>query len=318
MPAAPVVEAPAPVAPAVEALPAPAGEAEEFDGAVTTVALPDSKRVPAAPPSPAPASQPAGADKTVALDEAGAEAALGPTVGLADLVGPAGPPAVVAPAPALDDLLAAELARGPEALAAAEEGPSTPWSAPAELGAAPPPPKPLSLLQAALVSLATAVVVMVAGIWLTRWQAGAGDEVVLGASSPASKGEPVAAVSGATTAGGAAPSARATAPPTTAPATSAPAPPVPAASAAPTAAGGPDPATLPPDMGLLLVVFSGPPEALVYLKGKSVGPVGRPVQTKCGFNNVRVGKEPGPVYLSEGKPVSVKCQALTEVVMSPK
>ena len=72
-------------------------------------------------------------------------------------------------------------------------------------------------------------------------------------------------------------------------------------------------------LGILIVRFTGSDGARVYRKGRDVGPVNGKIRLPChqpAF--VRVGKEPGPTWLSAGRTVQLACQAQTEVDMSPK
>ena len=74
-----------------------------------------------------------------------------------------------------------------------------------------------------------------------------------------------------------------------------------------------DGSNLPANRGYLVVRFDGPPEARVYLNGKAAGPVGDRLEVACGRVFVRVGKEPGPSWLSKGAAAAIGCQSVTEL-----
>ncbi len=87
-------------------------------------------------------------------------------------------------------------------------------------------------------------------------------------------------------------------------------------SATPPAGASVDAAKLPPNVGLLKVNFVGPSGGKVYLFAQSFGNVGVPLKVPCGGGKfVRVGRPPGPTWLSGGQSVFIKCQALTEVTL---
>jgi len=195
-----------------------------------------------------------------------------------------------------------------------------------------------------VVGLGTLVLVTTAGIWWTRSRlsveaepqetaAPSASATALSATSPApgpepsrSTADPATAIASAAAGG----SAAASATPTVSATASAAATVSATASAAPTAASTPpeepakvddeggDGADLPSDAGLLRVSFAGPPEAQVYWRGKAVGAVGRKLKVPCGLAFVRVGKTPGPEWLSKGKSVAIKCQAVTDVTLEAR
>jgi len=175
----------------------------------------------------------------------------------------------------------------------------SPWSKEndeAERDDARPVGEPISLLTSMLITLVTAAIVMGAGIWWVRRSARVVPPPMPVATAPPPK-SPRTPPPRAT----AQPSATATATGTA----SAPAPET-------------DPSKLPPTMGYLRVKWSGPADAQVFLFGKSIGKVGEPVEISCaGMQNVRVGTEER-AWLSDGRPVKVACQKLTEIEIPPK
>ena len=70
-------------------------------------------------------------------------------------------------------------------------------------------------------------------------------------------------------------------------------------------------------MGLVRVTFPQAPDAKVYVYGKDYGAVGEKLQVPCGRSFLRVGKLPGPAWLSQGSSVLVQCRAVTEVTLQP-
>ena len=64
------------------------------------------------------------------------------------------------------------------------------------------------------------------------------------------------------------------------------------------------------------------PRTLNYKTGDAYlhaahGRTNQQVMVKCGLRWVRLGKEPGPVWLSAGKTVDVACQSVTRVSIEP-
>ncbi len=71
--------------------------------------------------------------------------------------------------------------------------------------------------------------------------------------------------------------------------------------------------------GLLLVRFKGPAGARVYASGKDVGPVNSKISLPCHKPAViRIGKTPGPTWLSAARTVQLACKAQTVLDLSPK
>jgi eukaryotic-like serine/threonine-protein kinase len=75
---------------------------------------------------------------------------------------------------------------------------------------------------------------------------------------------------------------------------------------------------LPANRGLLRVTFDAPPDAQVYLLGKPVGQVGQKIDVPCGRSFIRVGKMPGPMWLSQGQSVYIQCRLVTDVSLPPQ
>jgi hypothetical protein len=191
-------------------------------------------------------------------------------------------PPVMAPPPAV-----AHPAPTPP-VAASPNQTTTPW-VPAEEPAV--APSKLSLSTAVLITIATAVVVLAFGTWWVRR-----DSTVV---------EPVA------------PTAETSAPKAATP------PPKPARRTRPKAAPKPvvdtrDGSDLPANQGYLTVKFPKN-EGEVYFFTTSQGPVNKKLAVTCGTAFMRIGKsEPlGVRWLSEGKPVVVACQKVTEVSVEP-
>jgi hypothetical protein len=161
---------------------------------------------------------------------------------------------------------------------------------------------PLSLGKAALIALGTALLVLAVGLWWTRRQVSL-TEVPVAEPRSATASASVSAPPSAST-----PAASATA--------SA------AASATATAATDEDArdgSELAPGLGLLKVTFTGPPDpdAVVYQYSKPLGPVGKKIEVPCGQLFLRVGKAPGPSWLSKGAGVVVRCRAVNELTLAP-
>jgi hypothetical protein len=76
---------------------------------------------------------------------------------------------------------------------------------------------------------------------------------------------------------------------------------------------------LPPDQGYLEVLFNGEHGGIVFFKRKMMGPVGQAIKVPCKDPHwVRIGKMPGPRWLSKGTTIRVKCQGLTKKFVSPR
>ena len=166
-------------------------------------------------------------------------------------------------------------------------------------------PKKLSLVKAVLVALVTAGLVMAVGIWWTRRSMNV-DVAASASTKPSAK--PVVSASGSINILG-----PGSAKPSASTATSA----APSASAVASEQEG-DGSELPATLGYLEVNFNGEQGGEVYVHGKLYGPVGKKLRVPCkrpGF--VRIGKLPGPRWLSKGKPVSIKCQATTTTSFTP-
>ena len=80
-------------------------------------------------------------------------------------------------------------------------------------------------------------------------------------------------------------------------------------------------APIPKDRAVLLV--HSPPEGWVYVQGAPAGKTDEPIETSCGRRFVRVGTEmdergmQGVRWLSEGKPLLLRCGQRHEVPLSP-
>jgi hypothetical protein len=165
------------------------------------------------------------------------------------------------------------------------------------------------LWQAALIALLTAVVVAAAGVWLARQQ------LTVAAPDPGEPAEPPAtATVEATAAPSVVPSATASAAASASASASADSGALPTASAS-ASADGRDGSELPPSRGYLIVHFPTVPEGQVYLLGKKFGAPGQKLDVPCGRTFVRVGKAPGPSWLSTGVGLKVECQSVTEITL---
>jgi hypothetical protein len=92
------------------------------------------------------------------------------------------------------------------------------------------------------------------------------------------------------------------------------------ASASASAAAAEDPRdgkALPPNRGLLRVRFESAPDAQVFMPDKPVGAVGQKLDVPCGRSFVRVGRVPGPKWLSQGQSVYVQCRLVTDITLPP-
>jgi hypothetical protein len=67
--------------------------------------------------------------------------------------------------------------------------------------------------------------------------------------------------------------------------------------------------------GYLVVKSSA--DATVYATAVRAGPTNRKLKVRCGLRWVRLGSEPGPVWISPGKTVNVACQSVTHVEIEP-
>lgn len=175
----------------------------------------------------------------------------------------------------------------------------SPWSKEreeTERGGTEPVGEPISLLTSVLITVGTAALVMGAGIWWVRRSAQVTPPPMpVPATAPArvAPKEPVSAKPKPSASATATASASATAP-------------------------AKDPSKLPPTMGYLQVKWSGQEDAQIFLFGKSIGKVTERVELPCsGMQNVRVGTADRQ-WLSDGKPVKVGCQKLTELEIKPK
>lgn len=187
---------------------------------------------------------------------------------------------------------------------------ASPWNSPSS---PPKPAKKLSMGKAVLVTIVTAVLVMGVGIWWTR----RGMDVDVGSDPPAGSAKPTSSAVRNLLA----PSSTASAAKSAAPSASASSSAAPSASALEVPPPGQegDGSELPTNLGYLKVNFNGEQGGEVYVHGKSYGPVGQLLRVPCdrpGY--VRIGKMPGPRWLSQGKPVTIKCQATTTTGFSPK
>jgi hypothetical protein len=84
-------------------------------------------------------------------------------------------------------------------------------------------------------------------------------------------------------------------------------PPAPVASA--------DGSGLPPKRGYLWVRSSA--QSVVFVNGISTGATNSRLEVPCGWRFVRLGREPGPTWLSPGQTVDVTCQGFTTVTIQP-
>ena len=79
-----------------------------------------------------------------------------------------------------------------------------------------------------------------------------------------------------------------------------------------------DAVDLPADMGYLLVLFNGEQGGSVFFNRRMIGPVGKRLRVSCKEAKwMRIGKMPGPRWLSKGTTVRIKCQGLTKKFASP-
>ncbi|MBN4059233.1 hypothetical protein JYT22_01115, partial [Endomicrobium sp. AH-315-J14] len=230
----------------------------------------------------------------------------------ADLFGMAGSEDSSPSAPEAEPAAAKATPGASDAAAAAPDAAASPWKKPDAVEEEP-TSKPLSWGAMILLTLLTAALVMAVGIWLTRRQMRITGPppaaATASASSKSATSQSASATTKATPPTGTA-SAKAT------PSATATASATASASAAPAADDGRDGSALPPKMGYLKVNFTGPPGGAIYLRGKRLGAVAEKIETKCGFAFIRVGKEPGPQWLSAGVSVAIKCQAVTEVTVA--
>jgi len=175
----------------------------------------------------------------------------------------------------------------------------------------------LSIGKAIGIAVLTAVIVMAVGIWWSRQQL----------DVPVPTAAPSAAPSASTTTRG--PTTRASQTPVTTRSSAAPIASTSAVpSAEPSAAEPPaDPASsdeggdgseLPPTLGYLQVKFNGEQGGEVFVFAKSYGPVGQKLKVPCNRPAfVRIGKTPGPRWITKGKTVSIACQKVTVTFISP-
>lgn len=184
--------------------------------------------------------------------------------------------------------------------------------APAEAVVAPPAPEPVAkaprrsplvplLLLALLLSAgATALVVLELGPFARP--------------KPAARVEPPRPAAAAPTPTPSLPPAQPSAAPA---APSAAATPSAAPSAAPPApsSAGADGSELKWDEGYLVV--RSPASVDVYATGFKLGPTNQKNKSKCGLRFVRLGEKEPPRWLSKGRTVDVKCQAVTELEIAP-
>ena len=71
-------------------------------------------------------------------------------------------------------------------------------------------------------------------------------------------------------------------------------------------------------MGYLLVHFNGEQGGAVFFQNRMIGPVGQKLKVPCTAAKwLRVGKLPGPRWLSKGGTVRIQCQALTNHYARP-
>jgi hypothetical protein len=107
------------------------------------------------------------------------------------------------------------------------------------------------------------------------------------------------------------------APPSRAPAAASGAPSA-AASASAAASDGKDGSDLPAREGYVIVHYPKD-EGEVFFTITARGPVNEKLRVPCGTTFVRVGvtKPNGVAWLSEGRPVAIACQKVTEVTMQP-
>ncbi|RLB61688.1 MAG: hypothetical protein DRI90_10815 [Deltaproteobacteria bacterium] len=202
----------------------------------------------------------------------------------------------------------------PEAHATVERD-GSPWSPGKDVGVAGPtsgaPPR-LSLATAIMVTIVTAVLTMVAGVWWVRHRATIAEPPPLPAASGSAVG---AAPRRATAAPALSVSAGASASPTVSASA--------AASAEPAAqpVDGKDGSALPPTAGYLVVKFVGDPHAAVFAAGQKLGPVNQKIEIFCqhpAFLRVGAQQPSGAVkWLTPGRPgVKIACQSVTEITMT--
>ncbi|MBW2529253.1 MAG: hypothetical protein JRI23_34070, partial [Deltaproteobacteria bacterium] len=242
---------------------------------------------------------------TAALDESDALAepkGIGVLAAIEDsLAGGLAPSAPDVPEHLSAEALAAELPP-----AAAADG--SPWRTPSQAPpAAPtgPADEPLPWWQAVVIALLTAVIVATVGVLVARWQlsvpATAADDGVPSAEPSTSAAETATSRSSSAPSASAGPTAS-----TSVTAT--------ASAAAPTADGR-DGSELPANRGYLIVHFDGPTDGQVFLSGKKHGVPDQKLDVPCGRTFVRVGKLPGPQWLSLGAGLEVVCQSVTEITL---
>ncbi len=183
----------------------------------------------------------------------------------------------------------------------------------------PPKKKPISMLKAIALTFIVACIVMAIGVWLSQSQddqplpgpSASPSLATAGPTRPKRTIKPLASIAPSTKSGSA---SGATTMSSSASAASA------SASAAPTAAAsaGGDGSNLPPTKGYLIVSFNGEQGGQVYFYTRAIGPVGAKLEVACEKPTfVRIGKLPGPRWLSQGRPLRVACQSVTEVAMKP-
>jgi hypothetical protein len=168
----------------------------------------------------------------------------------------------------------------------------------------------------------TAIVVMAVGVWWTRRQVSLAD--VAPAEPPTASARASASASARASerpdAAAEAPSPDPGASGAAAPAPSGSASVSASASASGAAAAAEDPRdgkALPPNRGLLRVRFESAPDAQVFMPDKPVGAVGQKLDVPCGRSFVRVGRVPGPKWLSQGQSVYVQCRLVTDITLPP-
>ncbi|MBW2453232.1 MAG: hypothetical protein JRI68_01925 [Deltaproteobacteria bacterium] len=192
-----------------------------------------------------------------------------------------------------------------------DRSPWTPDDEAAAAGADAPAPPRLSVATAILVTLATAVLTMVVGVWWVRHRATIAEPAAATASSP-SAASSLASRRRAAPSGSASASATATSEASAVASGDPAAPPD----------DGKDGTALSPTKGYLVVTFSGDPHAEVFSAGQKLGPVNQKIEAPClhpAFLRVGAPEAGGLVrWLTAGRPgVKIACQSVTKLTMAP-